>query len=84
MIVLDKFRGGRELVPGRELVHHHYTTVGYTTSTPISLLMYITGVLNGCAPKNVFTHGFRNDFRNGGRVGARKSLSGLYLRNCKV
>ena len=24
MIVLDKFRGGRELVPGRELVHHHY------------------------------------------------------------
>ena len=23
-IVLDKFRGGRELVPGRELVHHHY------------------------------------------------------------
>ena len=23
MIVLDKFRGGRELVPGRELVHHH-------------------------------------------------------------
>ena len=25
MIVLDKFRGGRELVPGRELVHHHYS-----------------------------------------------------------
>ena len=24
VIVLDKFRGGRELVPGRELVHHHY------------------------------------------------------------
>ena len=24
MIILDKFRGGRELVPGRELVHHHY------------------------------------------------------------
>ena len=27
MIVLDKFRGGRELVPGRELVHHHYIEV---------------------------------------------------------
>ena len=26
MVVLDKFRGGRELVPGRELVHHHYNT----------------------------------------------------------
>ena len=24
MIVLDKFRGGHELVHGRELVHHHY------------------------------------------------------------
>ena len=24
MTVLDKFRGGHELVPGRELVHHHY------------------------------------------------------------
>ena len=24
MIVLDKFRGGRELVHGRELVNHHY------------------------------------------------------------
>ena len=24
VIVLDKFRGGHELVPGRELVHHHY------------------------------------------------------------
>ena len=27
MFVLDKFRGGRELVPGRELVHHHYSNV---------------------------------------------------------
>ena len=23
VIVSDTFRGGRELVPGRELVHHH-------------------------------------------------------------
>ena len=28
MIVLDKFRGGRELVPGRELIHHHYNFYG--------------------------------------------------------
>ena len=33
MIVLDKFRGGRELVPGRELVHHHYAKESkYTNS----------------------------------------------------
>ena len=25
MTVLDKFRGGRELVRGRELVHHQYS-----------------------------------------------------------
>ena len=26
VIVLDKFRGGRELVHGCELAHHHYTS----------------------------------------------------------
>ena len=42
MIVLDKFRGGRELVPGRELVHHHY----------IINLMVIYDVVNIFSMKN--------------------------------
>ena len=33
MIVLDKFRGGCELVPGRELVHRHYNTCKLSTHT---------------------------------------------------
>ena len=35
MIVLDKFRGGRELVPGRELVHHHYDSCSPRQFGPI-------------------------------------------------
>ena len=33
-IVLDKFRGGRGLVPGRELVHHHYCSATHVRRLP--------------------------------------------------
>ena len=46
MIVLDKFRGGRELVPGRELVHHHYSTLD-RVSVPSPIAIDILMVRNG-------------------------------------
>ena len=40
MIVLDKFRGGRELVPGRELVHHHYTIQMCTDNCSTTIMLH--------------------------------------------
>ena len=37
MIVLDKFRGGGELVPGRELVHHHYRMARFPIQSGLNI-----------------------------------------------
>ena len=43
MIIWDKFRGGCELVPGRELVHHHYIFDVYLSQLCFAMVEFTVG-----------------------------------------
>ena len=74
MLVFDKFRGGRELVPGRELVHHHYILKDTRRHYVALFIKYVSNLIY-VKIQSLKLHS--NDINNSKRLLSKK---GLYFR----